>query len=109
MRISNGTPRWTLPYGLRHVAKLVVPHPSLVFDRSITDAKFSRHYVAGLERIGKSRIATELAEIGRRAGPHDLALLCFERDPSRCHRSAFARWWCENTGEMVEEWSYADS
>jgi hypothetical protein len=38
-----------------------------------------------------------------------LALLCFERDRKDCHRSAFAEWWEQQTGENVTELDLATS
>ncbi len=67
------------------------------------DAKFNEAYRKKLERLGVDRIMEGLTKISVEEGGADLALLCFEADPKDCHRSQFARWWQQQTGQVVEE------
>ena len=43
------------------------------------------------------------ARISDEEGGKALALLCYEDDPARCHRSVFAEWWEARSGEAVPE------
>jgi hypothetical protein len=69
-------------------------------------------YRAHLDRLGVERIrallelSLEMSNQGRKHPRDGVVLLCFEdvRDPAHpCHRTVFAAWWKEQTGEDVEE------
>ncbi len=98
--ISRGTPRFPVGYRYRRL-------PDLYPDRWMfgieDDARFNEAYRKKLDRIGVDRIAEGLARISREEGGADIALLCYEADRARCHRSAFAAWWQEKTGQEVPE------
>lgn len=98
--ISRGTPRFPVRYRYRRLPDL---YPDGWMFGIEDDARFNEAYRKKLDRLGADRIAEGLARISREEGGADLALLCYEADPARCHRSAFASWWRERTGEVVEE------
>jgi len=98
--ISRGTPRFPVPYTYR-LARLLAPSRETFALRN--DAAFEQSYLFGLEEIGVDRIADLLTKISAEEGSMPLALLCYEADPADCHRSMFAHWWFEQTGQVVEE------
>jgi len=69
--------------------------------------EFERAYRARLEKAGVDDLRRQLNAISARHAGRDLVLLCFEdvwRDgEDACHRRSFARWWRDQTGELVEE------
>ena len=69
--------------------------------------EFDRAYRRRLERAGAANIHRQLVEISDAHDGRELVLLCWEdvwRDgDDACHRRTFARWWLEQTGELVEE------
>ena len=106
VRISIGKPKWlapavadTMPF-VRELAPFGAFH--------IEDAKtFERLYRERLDEKGVARIESRFQAIARQRPGVPLALCCFERDPADCHRSSFARWWLERTGEVMPEHSAA--
>ena len=61
-----------------------------------------------MERIGTDRIIDKVEKMNAeaRAEGKELVLLCYEdvRVPGGwCHRTVFAEWWAEQTGELIEE------
>jgi hypothetical protein len=98
--ISRGTPRFPVSYRYRRLPDL---YPDGWMFGIEDDARFNEAYCKKLDRIGVDRIAAQLERISREEGGGDLALLCYEADPARCHRSAFSSWWFEQTGQRVEE------
>jgi hypothetical protein len=67
------------------------------------EAEFEESYVAGLEEIGAERIAHLLRRISAEEGDRPLVLLCWEKNPQECHRTQFAAWWQQRTGQRIEE------
>jgi hypothetical protein len=65
--------------------------------------RFRRRYRHRLHRIGVRRIEERFRQIAAEHPGKSLVLLCFEHDPADCHRSNFARWWLEKTGEALFE------
>jgi hypothetical protein len=60
-----------------------------------------RMYVHRLDDLGVMTVRRMLADAaGDSTG---VACLCFEHDAADCHRSWFAQWWSERTGESVAE------
>jgi hypothetical protein len=98
--ISRGVPRWPLPFRYR-VARLLAPSRATFALED--DVDFEESYVAGLEEIGVEKIGDLLRRLSDEGGGQALVLLCHERDPAECHRSMFARWWQQQTGQVVEE------
>ena len=88
--ISIGTPKFKLAYRLENLED------------------FKKAYYEKLNGIGKDRIINMVMKMERDAAAQgkDLVLLCYEdvRIPEDwCHRTVFAEWWVENTGEIIEE------
>lgn len=98
--ISRGTPRFPVRYRYRRLPDL---YPDGWMFGIEDDARFNEAYRKKLDRLGVDKIAEGLARISREEGGADLALLCYEADPARCHRSAFAAWWFGKTGQEVPE------
>nr|UWG82112.1 MAG: Protein of unknown function DUF488 [Bacteriophage sp.] len=67
-----------------------------------TDEEFTERYRAMLDSHGVARIRTELETISQLNGGKDIVLLCFDDvRKGLCHRTIFAQWWQEKTGEEV--------
>ena len=100
VRTTVGAPRWKLAYPLERCAA-VTPYGAF------GEPDWRERYIARLVEIGVDEIRRQLAEISGRHDGRDLVLLCFEdvyRDgDDACHRRAFAAWWQERTGEVVDE------
>ena len=70
--------------------------------------RFKPAYYEKLEGIGTDRIIDMVEKMNTeaRAEGKELVLLCYEdvRVPGDwCHRTVFAEWWAEQTGELIEE------
>lgn len=99
VRTSVGIPRfWSEAPGFP-VAGLITPYGL----RKLEGDEFTQAYLARLNGAGVEKIAAELKEIAITYGGKPLALLCFEKQQSECHRSVFAEWWEGQTGEVVTE------
>lgn len=100
VRISLGKPKWfpnegrDLPF-----VKALAPAP-WYFDEPDDDT-FRRRYRHQLHRWTPQRVLAELQGIAVAADCPRLVLCCFEADPMQCHRSTWAQWWLEQTGEEV--------
>jgi uncharacterized protein DUF488 len=98
--ISRGTPRFPVRYRYLRLPDL---YPDGWMFGIEGDAEFNKAYRKKLDRIGADRIGAALKGISDEEGGKDLCLLCFEADPARCHRSAFAAWWEERTDQELPE------
>lgn len=100
VRISLGAPKWPLGYTIAGEIKDLMPFGLLqINDRALYEMKYRER----LDRIGVDRIQAALDSFG---ADKPVVLLCYEdvRDPSQwCHRTIFAQWWLENTGEIADE------
>ncbi|HEU5032739.1 MAG TPA: hypothetical protein VFV01_48005 [Spirillospora sp.] len=107
VRASLGTPRWIKRETPWPYVREIAPHGSYLNVPSL--AEFYDRYLHQLETHGAARIGRRFAEIAAaHPGPEvvDLVLLCFEKlskAGAECHRTFFARWWTEQTGEQVDE------
>jgi hypothetical protein len=103
VRTTVGAPRFALGYKLAGNVSMIAPSGL----RSIEDrAEFEAVYRARLDGFGVDKIRAALEDVARAAGAAGVVLLCFEDldDPARwCHRTIFAAWWLEQTGEEVAE------
>jgi len=103
VRTTTGAPRFALGYELAGNVGMLAPYGL----RSIEDeAEFEAAYRARLDGFGVEKIRTALEDVARSAGTAGVVLLCFEdlEDPTQsCHRTIFAAWWGEQTGEDVPE------
>ena len=103
VRISVGTPRWKLPYTLDAAIKEIMPFGLFkIQDKS----EFTEKYFKKLDRAGMfESIDRQLTELQARG--KDIVLLCYEdirKGPSNwCHRTVFADWWLQQTGEVIPE------
>lgn len=98
--ISRGVPKFRVGYRYRRLPDLYPDGWMLSIE---DDDRFNEAYRRKLDRVGVNRITAALERISREEGGRALALLCYEADPGQCHRSAFAAWWEERTGQPVEE------
>ena len=103
VRITVGHPRFRLRYELGGFIRELAPFGL----RSVSDPdEFDQRYIAQLDALGADAIRKLLQAVSDVNGGRDLVLLCFEdlRDPSKhCHRTTFAEWWHQRTGEQVVE------
>lgn len=103
--ISIGKPRFKLDYKLDEQCFSLAPKGYML---QMELDKFENAYYKKLEDIGTERIirmVLRMKEEAERAGK-DLVLLCFEdvRVPGDwCHRTVFAKWWRDKTGEIINE------
>lgn len=100
VRISLGAPKWPVGYTIAGEIKELMPFGLLqINDRNL----YEKRYRERLDRIGPDKIQEALDRFGV---DKPVVLLCYEdvRDPSQwCHRSMFAQWWLERTGEIADE------
>jgi hypothetical protein len=103
VRTTVGAPRFRLGYELAGNVAMLAPYGL----RTIEDeAEFEVAYRARLEGFGVEKIRAALEDVARAACARGVVLLCFEdlEDPTQsCHRTIFAAWWREQTGEEVVE------
>lgn len=102
VRISVGTPRWTLGYNLTHEMKELMPFGL----RNVEDKEeFRGLFYAKLDNLGVDAIGRKLKRLEALGKP--VVLLCYEDirkgDWNWCHRRIFADWWHEKTGETIDE------
>lgn len=101
VRISVGTPRWSLGYKLDDAIHELMPYKSL----KIEDKEQSRQaYYSHLASVGVDKIAARLKALEAKGKP--VVLLCYEdirKSDNWCHRTFFAEWWFEQTGVKIEE------
>ncbi|KQW13720.1 hypothetical protein [Streptomyces sp. Root369] len=109
VRTTAGGVRFPLSYKLGGHARLVTPAWGLVQQarKGMAADAYEFHYRRQLNEAGVDAIRAELLAI---AGANDLdspvVLLCFDKlavPGNWCHRSQFARFWNELTGEEVPE------
>ncbi len=102
VRTSVGVPRfWSEAKGF--------PQSTILTPAGLTKIKamdvFTLAYERKLEKAGGvEAIYAELNGIAQEYCK-PLVLMCFEKDPKDCHRGVFARWWQEQTGDTINEWS----
>jgi Protein of unknown function, DUF488 len=100
VRITLGRPPRWFTYPHEEICALAPPYRvSRIEDAS----EFRRKYRHHLYRVTADRLRIIFEEISERHGGKRLVLLCFEANPSTCHRSMFAEWWEQQTGQHVEE------
>lgn len=103
--ISLGAPKFRLEYKLETQCYALAPKGYMMH---MGYAEFKDAYIRKLEGIGAEKILDMIAwfdETARRQGK-ELVLLCFEdiRNPEDwCHRTIFAQWYMEQTGEIIQE------
>lgn len=103
--ISLGAPKFSLGYELRGNCYSLAPKGYMF---KLEPEPFKAAYYKKLYDIGAERIIDMVIGFDKSAQKEgkELVLLCYEdiRIPSEwCHRTIFAEWWAENTGEIIEE------
>jgi len=102
---SLGLPKWrpeAAEWPRCHLLTPTWPMFNAVRETGDSEA-FAAAYAARLERFSVQRIARTLEGIARAHQADNLVLLCHEADPERCHRTQFADWWIQASGEEVAE------
>lgn len=105
--ISVGAPRFRLGYVLRDKCYSLAPRRDML---KMGIEEYKTAYFKKLEDIGTNKIIKLIDDFKKAAEEEgkDLVFLCFEdiRIPGEwCHRTLFAEWWAEKTGELIEELS----
>lgn len=103
--ISIGQPKFRLGYELREQCYSLAPKGYML---NMSPDRFKPAYYEKLEGIGTEKIIGMVERLEARAKNEgkDLVLLCYEDvriESDWCHRTVFAEWWAENTGEIIEE------
>lgn len=102
VRISLGTPKWSLGYIIDVVMPDLMPYGLL--DKYPAYEPFKQAYFQQLDQVGVERIAAQLNCL--ESYGKDVVLLCYEdirRPEVWCHRQAFAEWWEGKTGVNIPE------
>lgn len=103
--ISIGLPKFHLGYTLRKQCYSLAPKGYML---NMDLERFKPAYYEKLAGIGNGKIIdmVQCMDEEARAEGKELVLLCYEdvRVPGDwCHRTVFAEWWAEKTGELIEE------
>lgn len=101
VRISIGSPKWPLGYEVSSALSELMPYGAFGIEDKET---YRKKYIERLEKYGVDLIQNKLAQMEAKGKP--VVLACYEdlRDPAQwCHRTMFAEWYMEKTGEVVEE------
>lgn len=103
--ISIGAPRFKLGYPLRKQCYALAPKGYMLH---MEKEPYEQEYYAKLENIGKGKIIGIVRGLQREAEAEgkELVLLCFEdvrKEEDWCHRTMFAKWWQQNTSEVIRE------
>ncbi len=104
IRISLGSPRWQVGYTIAGAINHLMPYGLLgTYDND--KLGYEREYRKLLDKAGIEAIKTQLEEYTKLG--KDVVLLCYEDirkgENDWCHRTMFASWWKEKTGEVIEE------
>lgn len=103
--ISLGSPKWPLGYELRGQCYSLAPK-GYMFDYE--PDRFRKAYFDKLDEIGEGKIIGIVRQMRRKAEEEgkSLVFLCYEDirvEGQWCHRTVFADWWENRTGEKIEE------
>lgn len=99
-RMTYGSPGRRLPYTITASAKTVTPGRWFMEG---TDEESTERHRSMPDSHGVARIGTEPETISRPNGGKDIVLPCFDDvGKGLCHRTVFARWRQEKTGEEVK-------
>lgn len=103
VRTSLGTPRWIKRETPWPYAPEVTPRGWYL---NAPDKDFAAAFTRQLHSHGVEGICDRFRRIAEETGADALVLLCFEKlDTSKwwCHRTLFAQWWQEQTGQEIPE------
>lgn len=103
--ISLGTPKFPLGYTVEQQCYSLAPKGYML---RMELEKFTEEYYRKLEGIGNDKIINMVMRFEAMAAAKgkELVFLCYEdvRIPEDwCHRTVFAQWYCEQTGEIIKE------
>lgn len=101
--ISLGLPKFKKNYELAGSDFSLAPKRSMF---NLAKPIFEERYRRQMDSLGVKRIKEELSRFGY-GKVDEMILLCYEdvTNPDEwCHRTVFAKWWEDNTGETVEEY-----
>ena len=103
VRISLGTPKWSLGYIIDVVMPDLMPYGLL--GKYPAYEPFKQAYFQQLDRVGVERVAAQLNCL--ESYGKDVVLLCYEDirigPEVWCHRRAFAEWWERTAGVSIPE------
>lgn len=107
VQVSLGLPKFQLWYAAdwnqQRVWEITPRHAYL----RASDGEFTRRYLEQVQGYGADAIRRKFENLARVSGADRLVLLCFEglrtKGPNACHRRMFAKWWEQETGEVVPE------
>lgn len=104
IRISLGSPRWQVGYTIAGAIKCLMPC-GLLGKYDNDKPGYEREYRKLLDKAGVTAIKSQLDEYAKFG--KNIVLLCYEDirkgENDWCHRTMFAEWWKEKTGEVIEE------
>lgn len=103
--ISVGSPKFNAGYTLREKCYALAPTGQML---RLDYEPYRKQYMEKLNRIGADKIISIVNQLEMRALDEgkELVLLCFEdirNGDNWCHRTLFAEWWMERTGEIIAE------
>lgn len=109
--ISLGKPKFQTGYEIREQCYALAPKGNML---KMAYEPYREAYFKKLEEIGADKIIGIVQRMDERAQEEGktLVLLCFEdiRKPDQwCHRTLFAEWWQNKTGEVISELEEADA
>jgi len=91
--IAVGIPKW---FDGQVYAKLMPRYEML----SMNAEKYRKKYFEILGRLSAGDVVKELEKM---SDGKDVAILCYEKEPCKCHRGIVALWLTEETGMEIEE------
>lgn len=103
--ISLGTPKFPLGYRIEQQCYSLAPKGYML---KMGLEEFQKAYYEKLEGIGNDRIINMVMRFEEEADRQgkEVVFLCYEdvRIPEDwCHRTVFAQWYAEQTGEIIQE------
>ena len=101
LSISVGTPRW-MAHNIDGAINELKPFGLLnIHDKH----EYRKQYIARLNEIGVDKLARVFESWQQYGKP--LVLCCYEdvrkMGDNWCHRTMFAKWWQQQTGEQIDE------
>ena len=108
VRTTVGAPRYRLPYSLEHALPALYPTRSML---RLPRHLYEPQYLARLRETTAPVLQQHFLAIAEVSENESLVLLCFDKlskPAAWCHRTMFATWWTEETGEVVPELGACD-
>jgi hypothetical protein len=103
IQTSRGYPKWPLRYALDVRMSELMPDRGL-WGLPVTE--YVPRYRAQLDQIEVEALAAKFTRIAESAAETRLVLMCFEnlaKPDQFCHRTVFAEWWRDQSGQPVPE------